>query len=90
MDPTVTINERVDLVMVSYAREREIVMFRPIRMRYHRQDIELELLMRHPTIQGKRMIHVFDVTDGTNDYRLEFDAERLICVLVSMIGGDHV
>jgi len=26
---------------------------------------------------GTRTVHVFDVTDGGADYRLEFDAERL-------------
>lgn len=90
MDPTILINERVDVVMVSYAREPERTKFRPIRMRYHRQDIDLEFLMCHPTVQGRRMIHVFDMTDGTNDYRLEFDAERLTCVLVSMLEGRNV
>lgn len=90
MDPTRMINEKVDVVLVAYAKEREIVKFKPIRMKYKHDDIDLELLMRHPTIQGKRMIHVFDVTDGTNDYRLEFDAERLTCVLVSMIEGNYV
>lgn len=33
--------------------------------------------LRHPTEQGKRTIHIFDVTDEEADYRLEFDSERL-------------
>jgi len=37
-----------------------------------------EIGLRHPSMQGKRMLHIFDVTDGAADYRLEFDAERLI------------
>ena len=42
------------------------------------REIEItELALRHPTTQGKRMLHIFDVTDGLADYRLEFDAERL-------------
>lgn len=36
-----------------------------------------EIGLRHPSMQGKRMVHIFDVTDGSTDYRLEFDAERL-------------
>ncbi|MBC7512300.1 hypothetical protein H7142_01405 [Candidatus Saccharibacteria bacterium] len=43
--------------------------------------------MRHPTAQGKRMVHVFDVSDDMNDYRLEHDAERLTWTLVAMIPG---
>jgi len=37
-----------------------------------------EIGLRHPSMQGKRMLHIFDVTDSMSDYRLEFDAERLI------------
>jgi hypothetical protein len=36
-----------------------------------------ELGLRHPGGNGQRMLHIFDVTDGGTDYRLEFDAERL-------------
>lgn len=39
-------------------------------------DIE-EIGLRHPTSDGRKTIHVFDVTDGQADYRLEFDTERL-------------
>ena len=38
--------------------------------------------LRHPTRKGARMIHVFDMTDGNADYRLEFDAEQLTWKLV--------
>lgn len=36
-----------------------------------------ELGLRHPTARGTRTVHVFDVTDGQTEYRLEFDSERL-------------
>lgn len=39
-------------------------------------DIE-EIGLRHPTSDGRKTIHIFDVTDGQADYRLEFDTERL-------------
>ena len=42
------------------------------------REIEItEIGLRHPTTVGRRMVHVFDVTDGQADYRLEFDSERL-------------
>lgn len=44
-----------------------------------------ELGLRHPVQKGRRMIHVFDVTDGANDYRLEFDSERLVWYLVDEV-----
>ncbi|HCH34704.1 MAG: hypothetical protein UY35_C0007G0052 [Candidatus Saccharibacteria bacterium GW2011_GWC2_48_9] len=42
-----------------------------------REVIVAEIGLRHPTVQGRRTVHVFDVTDGAADYRLEFDSERL-------------
>lgn len=37
-----------------------------------------EIGLRHPSMKGQRMVHIFDVTDGMADYRLELDAERLV------------
>ncbi len=53
---------------------------RPIRFkRSNGREIDVkEIGLRHPSMQGKRMLHVFDVTDMLADYRLEFDAESLI------------
>ncbi len=86
MDPTIKINERVDVVTI-FKRGGDISsLCVPCRMRWRGREIELtELALRHPTVQGKRMIHVFHVSDGSNGYRLEFDAERLIWTLVAMI-----
>ena len=52
---------------------------RPIKFRRKNGNVitVTEIGLRHPTIKGKRMIHIFDVTDGLSDYRLEFDAEGL-------------
>lgn len=46
-----------------------------------------ELGLRHPTSKGNRTVHVFDVTDGAADYRLEFDSERLTWTLT--LEADH-
>lgn len=82
------INERVDVVAIYYGGASEGKVCIPVKLRYRHQDISLTTLaLRHPTTKGKRMIHVFDASDGTHDYRLEFDAERLTWTLVSMIGG---
>lgn len=86
MDPTIEINERVDVVTV-FRRQGDISsLCVPCKMRWRGREVELtELALRHPTVQGKRMIHVFHVSDGVNGYRLEFDAERLTWMLVAMI-----
>lgn len=47
-----------------------------------------EIGLRHPTMSGKRTVHVFDVTDGCADYRLEFDSYTLAWTLT--MEGDRL
>jgi hypothetical protein len=57
-------------------------------MKYKNQLVEFsELGLRHPTTKGKRMIHVFEMSDGINDYRLEFDAGSLTWTLIAITEG---
>jgi hypothetical protein len=50
----------------------------PKKMEYQGRQITFtETGLLHPTHKGHRMVHVFDMTDGQADYRLEFDAEAL-------------
>ncbi|MDR0398089.1 MAG: hypothetical protein LBH36_02830 [Candidatus Nomurabacteria bacterium] len=37
-----------------------------------------EVGLVHPKNDGLKTRHIFDVTDGTADYRLEFDSETLV------------
>jgi len=91
MDPTIKINERVDIVTIFYAKSPETTLCIPKKMKYRGQEIMFTVFgMRHPTAKGKRMIHVFDMSDGVNDYRLEFDAEGLTWTLISMVEGRYV
>jgi hypothetical protein len=57
----------------------------PIKLLYGGREVVFsELGLYHPTTVGRRMIHVFDMSDGGSDYRLEFDAERLVWKLRSI------
>ncbi len=47
-----------------------------------------EVGLRTPLASGRKTIHLFDVTDGEADYRLEFDSERLTWRLT--LEGDRV
>lgn len=87
MDPTIHVNQRVDVVAV-YRKQADIQsLCYPYKMKYQSREIVFtELGLRHPTEQGRRMIHVFDMTDGTCDYRLEFDAQALTWTLVAIRG----
>ncbi|MFZ2125855.1 MAG: hypothetical protein WA087_04025 [Candidatus Saccharimonadales bacterium] len=63
---------------------------RPIKFkRPNGQEIDVtEIGLRHPNLNGKRTIHIFDVTNGQADYRIEFDSERLTWHLTRE--SDHV
>lgn len=90
MDESLLIQERVEVV-AAYKKSGEVgrLCF-PAKMRFRGQEIRFtELCLRHPTSQGTRMIHVFDMSDGINDYRLEFDAEGLTWTLVTVMEGHH-
>ena len=57
----------------------------PHKMIYQGREIVFtELGLYHPTKRGQRMVHVFDMSDGQSDYRLEFDAERLSWTLIAI------
>jgi hypothetical protein len=91
MNPISEVNERVDVIPSFKASAPEPFLCIPRKMNYRNQEIIFTKLgMRHPTEKGKRMIHVFDVSDDANDYRLEFDAERLTWTLVSIMEGHRV
>lgn len=76
MNDEAFLNERVQVVATFGGGLNPCV---PIKFRRKsgREVVITEIGLRHPTVKGNRMIHMFDVTDGQADYRLEFDAERL-------------
>lgn len=52
-----------------------------------REVVVRELGLRHPVAAGNKTTHVFHVTDGGADYRLEFDSQRLTWTLT--MEADH-
>lgn len=76
MNDEILLNERIEVVAVF---GEGLNPCRPVRFkRASGREITItEIGMRHPTTAGRRMMHMFDVTDGGADYRLEFDSERL-------------
>ena len=76
MNDEIFLNERIKVVAVF---DNSLNFCRPLRFkRINGREIDVtEIGLRHPSVQGKRMIHIFDVTDGSADYRIELDAERL-------------
>lgn len=87
MNDETFLNERVDVVATFGMGLNPCV---PVRFRRAsgREVTVTEIGLRHPTVKGRRTVHVFDVTDGAADYRLELDAERLTWKLTRE--GDRV
>lgn len=87
MDDEIFLNERVKVMAIF---GEGLNPCRPLKFKRitGREVIITEIGLRHPSMQGKRMFHIFDVTDGMADYRLEFDAERLTWVLTRE--SDHI
>lgn len=77
MNDEIFLDERIDVVATFGTGLNPCVPVKFRRASGRVIDIS-EIGLRHPTQQGKRMVHMFDVTDGGADYRLEFDAEHLI------------
>ncbi len=83
------IDDRIEVITRFASRGEPAYMVMPVKMRWKKQEIIFtELGLRHPTTKGQRMIHVFDMSDGVNDYRLEFDAEALTWTLMTIIEGE--
>jgi len=89
MEDMVTINEDVTIVAYYFKDKKQPKCF-PKRMEYRGKQVNFtETGLRHPTSKGQRMVHVFDMTDGNADYRLEFDAERLGWKLVYIADNSY-
>ena len=82
------INKAVNVIAYYFKNAGQRMKCFPKRMEYegHRVDCT-ETGMLHPTRKGQKLVHVFDMTDGNADYRLEFDAENLDWTLVYVADG---
>lgn len=76
MNDELFLNERVNVVATFGAGLNPCV---PVKFRRKngREITVTEIGLRTPLADGRKTIHLFDVTDGEADYRLEFDSERL-------------
>jgi hypothetical protein len=71
------LNERVAVVVVFESGAHPC---RPVKFKRKsgREVVISEVGLVHPKHDGIKTRHVFDVTDGQADYRLEFDSETLV------------
>lgn len=76
------LNERISVAAIFYTDNNQLC--RPLRfVRENGREVEITKIgLDYPTRRGLKTVHIFDVTDGGADYRLEFDSERLTWHLV--------
>lgn len=85
MDHVTPVNKEVSIVAYYFKNNARRLRCFPKRMELDGKRVNFtETGMVHPTKKGQRMVHVFDMTDGTADYRLEFDAAGLSWTLVAI------
>jgi hypothetical protein len=85
MDQTTKIEKDVNIVAYYFHNRGPRLRCFPRVMEWGARRINFtQTGLMHPTKKGQRTIHVFDMTDGTADYRLEFDAQNLNWTLVSI------
>jgi hypothetical protein len=81
------LSERISVVTVC---GRGLHPCRPVKFKRANghEIVVTEIGLVHPKHDGLKTRHMFDVTDGATDYRLEFDSETLTWHLTFM--GDHL
>lgn len=94
MNPVIEINEAVN-VIVSFRQaskdKHSIIKVMPLKMlRGGRATTFTKLGLCHPVRHGSQLYYIFNVSDGANDYSLEFDTTTLGWRLISMIDGGNL
>ncbi len=85
MDNVTQIDKDVNIVAYYFHNKGRRLRCFPKSMEWNGRRINFtETGLVHPTKKGQRTIHIFDMTDGSADYRLEFDAQNLNWTLVSI------
>lgn len=87
MDCVNSVKQIVNVIAYYFQGEVQPECF-PKRLEYNNQIIAFnENGVRHTTLKDRRLVHIFDMTDGQADYQLEFDAATLTWTLISVIGA---
>ncbi len=90
MNPVTEINENIDVIATFKNKNGKIAVM-PSVMRWRGRDIKLtQLGLCYPLRRGARLYHIFDMSDGVNDYSLEFDTVGLTWRLISLIDGSNL
>ena len=90
MNPIIEINQSVN-VLASFKLVNNQVKVMPICMHYRGRDIRFSTLgLCYPVRHGSRLHYIFDVSDGVNDYSLDFNTTTLTWTLLTIIDGSSL
>ncbi len=77
-----TINEPVSVLLWSNHKTRHVV---PYSISWHGRRYRMTTIGLHHTIwEGRRLFHIFSVSDGTTYFKLMFDTETLAWKLLEV------
>lgn len=84
MDCVVSVNRLINVTAYYFRGQPALECF-PKRIEYSNRVVSFsENGLRRTMLRGKRLIQVFEMTDGEANYRLEYDTEKLSWSLVSV------
>lgn len=84
MSNRIAVNKEVNVTAL-YFRGRQLESF-PKRMEFNGREYTFMDGLRYLVHKGQRLIRVFDMTDGTRDYRLNLDVRQQSWTLVDITG----
>lgn len=82
------LHERV-AVVVTFDASRAGCSPRKFRRSNGREVDISEVGLYHAAKRGAKVVHIFDVSDGESDYRLEFDSQRLVWHITGEVSADE-
>lgn len=86
MESRVAVNKEVTITAWEFRNKRRMQSF-PKRMEFDNEVYTFADGLRYLVQKGRRAIQLFDMTDGSNNYRLKLDSEDQIWTLVSITSG---
>jgi hypothetical protein len=84
METRQNINKEVNVTAWYFRNRHQHFTSFPKRIEYDHREYVFAEGLRFLIQKGKQAIQLFDMTDGSNDYRLRFDAQQHTWTLVSI------
>lgn len=84
MTNKIAINKEITVTALYFRNNKDFLTF-PKRIEYDGETYTfIESGFQYLVTQGKKIIRIFDMTDGKYNYRLSFDPERINWTLVNI------